>query len=90
MESSLSFLSFTGGKDIHYRAEAEHGHVAMASRGMWMSCEQSCLGSTCCSLKPEIPAGEMRFWVAVDGREICITRNSHREDEVRWLSVQVS
>lgn len=90
MESSSSFLSFTGAKISPLEHRVERGHVAMASRGMWMSCEQSCLGSTCCSLKPEIPAGEMHFWVAVAGREISVARNSHREDEVRWLSVQVS
>lgn len=56
-----------------------------------MSCEQSCLDNTCCSLKPKIPAREMYFWVAAAaGREVTVAWNSHREDEVRWLSVQVS
>lgn len=44
----------------------------------------------CCSLKPEIAVREMDFWVAAAGREVTVARDSHREDEVRWLSVQVS
>lgn len=44
----------------------------------------------CCPLKPEISVREMDFWVAVAGREVTVAQDSHREDEVRWLSVQVS
>lgn len=40
--------------------------------------------------KLDISAREVYFWVAVAGREVAVARDSHREDEVRWLSVQVS
>lgn len=42
------------------------------------------------SLKLEISAREMDFWIAVAGREVTVARDSNRKDEVRWLSMQVS